>query len=213
MSDINEGLQKFMQEGKALRDPDKKTSTTISSKGKGANLGNDTQAIEIQRLREQVRNLTAQNNLNKKTVEQANAETKRLQEHINAQESVKNEKAMNDVMKGFSKDGEKDFFVKDYTFPVEGEEPLKLHIKMKALSAVGMADLEQEVVDLTGGKVKFFDETYKEIAEATMVFRVAGVEVPEWLKDPDKIYRIDIPITIYNDYSVWLQSFRKSRKY
>lgn len=84
---------------------------------------------------------------------------------------------------------------------------------MKALSAVGMADLEQEVVDLTGGKVKFFDETYKEIAEATMVFRVAGVEVPEWLKDPDKIYRIDIPITIYNDYSVWLQSFRKSRKY
>lgn len=184
------------------------SASTISTNGQGRSItaNNDKQIIE--QLRQQLAEKDQVVNLTKEQLQKQSDKTKQLQNHIDMADGEKNEKAMNDVITGY-----KDTFKKHYKFNVENGEPIEMDIEMKPLSAVGVSSLQQTVADFTGGKVKFFDSDYQEISEAVNAFQVAAIECPEWLKDPDKIYRLDIPLTIYEDYIDWLQSFRRSHRH
>jgi len=204
MSDTNarQEMEKFMQQSKETKEkyglatPDTTQSSPKAVASQNQSMDNLAQMAQLAKLQDEMDALKAKN----KHLESSLAVQKQASDDAKVENEVK---AMNDIQKGFPEK-----FIKDYEFAVKDQNPLKLHIVIRPLTVKDISDMEQDKVRFTGGMNSYFEDDYQVITEAMSVFKIAGEEVPDWLKDPTMVFRTDIVTMIYRDYVVWLNSFR-----
>lgn len=164
-----------------------------------------------QQIRETMKAKESQIQILQQQLNSVKAENKQMKDHLNAEESQKAEKAVSDIIQE-----PVETFKKTYTFPVaKGSTKTEetFDIELKPMTVEMWSQAEAQVAQITGGTFVSLPEASATAYLAVCVFRVAGVKVPDQLLDMSKMYRLDIPIMIYNDYYDWLQSFCSQVQY
>ncbi|MBT9670575.1 hypothetical protein GPK34_00790 [Secundilactobacillus kimchicus] len=189
-------LERFMQKSQVQNESEADTPTTpVGQPAQQAPAGNS--ANEVQELKQMVQNLS----------KQVQKYQKNEQQEADFKHNVESEKAVQDIINGNPEN-----FVEDYTFNVSGsDDPVKLHVEMRALTAADIRRVENLKVEMTSGRSQYYDAEFKELVEAIATIEVTKEDVPDWVTS-DNLYRTDIPIMIYEDYTAWWNSFRNSRR-
>lgn len=101
--------------------------------------------------------------------------------------------------------GENDLFEKEYNMKDRG---LKFTIKMRYPNAIQQAEAHSIVSNLFKGFNRAMPE-HLILAYTTIAFlQVTGEDVPDFLKDPEKLYDLRIPMIVGADIQEWMDSFR-----
>jgi len=101
--------------------------------------------------------------------------------------------------------GVNDVFEKDYNLEDLG---LKFKIKVKAPNALEIGQIQARVSSYLGGMNVYAPEYMLVAYQMLATLRVTGIEVPDFLKDDEKIYNLDILVEIGRDFQQWLSNFR-----
>lgn len=198
-----EGLKKFIKEQKAQE----QVAVNQSSEAQ--------ETISNAQQREEISTLLAQVKAEKKKRAEAEQERNqavktntRLQKQLEARDNQIQAKAMDAIIQGDS-----DNFKKHYRFSIEGQADLEFDIELRPASAADLAAIDADVAQQTAGMATFLPASDIDFFTAISLFKKVGVKVPEPLKDPKQVYRLDIPLAIYADYKDWLESFRNKVQY
>jgi len=114
--------------------------------------------------------------------------------------------AVSDIIHGY-----REVFEKEYSFNVLGKEPITFKVVIKPTTALDRAKIAGLVVDMGEGQVPYMDATSANMIQAVATFKTVGEEIPDWLVDIDKLYRLDILLGVYSDYEEWLATFRQGQ--
>lgn len=201
MDKAHQKLEQFRNQYKQnqgnLSDSLNKQSTSDS------NISQSTEVLEkIKELENKVNQVSHQNNELKAKNSQL---VKQQQDKSKLVQTQNDEKAMGDVLSGFTQK-----FSKDYSFPVLNHDPIKFKIVMKPMSAFDIAQVRNDTVDLTNARFQYYDHNTGLILESISAIKNLGEKYPDWLVDVEHLTRTDIPVVIYQDYLDWMDTFRKS---
>lgn len=200
--EIRKNLREFQQ---------KHSANQVKAEDKFKNAGVDTPDVsstetasndsDINILKAQLRE--AQSELKEK-----NSIINRYKQEEDSKENVKNSRAMSDIITGY----DKDFFEKDYEFPMGDSEPLKFHVKMRASNVYDYARIEQEVINLCDGQLDYnnLGQT-AHLIDALATLRIVGEDVPDWLSKGEN-FNPAILLKVYTDWTEWLATFLEHQK-
>lgn len=206
MNDARERLEKFKEENSKYLNNQPTSNPVGNHGGVTGSLSDNKPKSDVDqkllKLEEEIKSLKKENE------KLSDVNSKIRDKDLNASKKIeiqKDNKAMYDVMSGFSS-----FFEKDYDFKVVDGDDIKFHIKMKPLPALDtITTVQNTMVDLTNGRNQYYDASYKFLLEAVAVIKSAAVDVPSWLLDLEHLNRIDILRTVYEDYLSWWDTFRQ----
>lgn len=122
------------------------------------------------------------------------------QEATQEVEQSKDVEAINRILKG-----KNDVFEKHYKMDEIGKE---FTVKIKAPNALEQAKIHAKTALYFDGLGRFMTESIMLAYTTLSTLRICGVEVPDFLKDDEDIYNMNLLIVIGEDYSEWLDSFR-----
>lgn len=101
--------------------------------------------------------------------------------------------------------GVNDTFEKDYDLEDLG---LKFTIKIKAPNALEIGKIQARTSAYLGGMGNYVSEYILVAYQALATLRTTGIEIPDFLKNDEDIYNLDILYQIGRDFQQWLNSFR-----
>lgn len=114
--------------------------------------------------------------------------------------------AVSDIIHGY-----REVFKHDYSFNRVGKDPITFTIVARPTTALDRAKIAGLVVDMGEGQAPYMDATSANMIQAIATLKTVGEEVPEWLTNIEKLYRIDILLTVFSDYEDWLATFREGQ--
>lgn len=139
-----------------------------------------------------------------KTLKEANAKLQRG--IIETPEREAEGEAVSDIIHGY-----REVFKHDYSFNRVGKDPITFTIVARPTTALDRAKIAGLVVDMGEGQAPYMDATSANMIQAIATLKTVGEEVPEWLTNIEKLYRIDILLTVFSDYEDWLATFREGQ--
>lgn len=143
--------------------------------------------------------------------------TAELREQQNRYMQNKNALEEDKAVTALINDDNNKLFVKRYHYDIDGA-PLDFSVKLYAPTLSDLGAIEQVFVDLTKGRGYDYGNTMQLVFQALSAFQVMGSsehngEVPEFLKDPQHMYRWDILVEVYSDYLDWINTFQETQRH
>ncbi len=197
------GLNKFMKEQQAQQQKALKGNPELQQQ-----VASTQQQQELQQLTAQLqqeRELRAQAERER---DKAVSQSTSLKKHMDAQQSQAELDAVDAIIQD-----KVDTFKKHYKFSITGKPDIEFDVELRPASAEDLRQIDVDMVRQTDGMATMLPDADVQFFTALSVLKQVGVKVPEELKDPKKVYRLDIPLAVYKDYEEWLESFRQQVQY
>lgn len=120
------------------------------------------------------------------------------------EQNSKSMTAVNDIVASYQGKS----FKKHYSFDVvDSKKKIEFDINMRVINAFDVA----KIIDLENDwGVQDLDNVLFESIASIKILSLN--QVPDWLTDPTKVVRFDIPTQVYEDYQEWAQTFRQTWK-
>lgn len=120
-----------------------------------------------------------------------------------AQDNLDNAKEVETINRVIA--GQNDIFKKEYKFDELG---LEFTIKIKYPNALEQGKIHAQTALYFDGLSRFMPENLMLAYTTLSSLRVCGIDIPDFLKNDEDIYNINILMVIGKDYGDWLDSFR-----
>lgn len=172
---------------------DKKSVTKTTDLGE---LGNDDKnSKELQAALAKINQLEHEND-NLKSQAQSEFDTK---------DFAKKQDAVNAILAG----DEKQYFVKHYEFNA-GDKKIEFNVKMHLQSIQELTQIDIKAQQLTEGMLDNLSTGLQGLYRAISTFSIVGDDVPKWFTETSG-YRVDILLSVFDDYLEWSDTFREQQ--